>query len=375
MQKNLNTKRFTPAAKETGWYVTIPGRFLPSTYKYSLDSRSYSISLVARDIKDATKGGSGRRDVLHFRASRVQELRERIEAAFPNAVFSLDAPKEADPIESAYREERDNQPADAKEIADAWEKLRLQFGQRNENGVKELIPGAEITWDMCDKIGIRKGVFEALGRAQEKDFVDGVIRQHKLLSAEMSEEERAKHIGSSLNSFMLTSSWKDWFKNYPQNFFSYPNNQYKNRDTILRYCADQGFHIPIHGVLDEAMRFLLSKNMFYLKAQYKRSEKYEMDAVRAYSGIENAPPTFSAAQIEDATKQLRALLPVGMRPSDELVARAAKQLGISDELLFVIQHPDQQAKAQVGNKSSLELKRDLAAMRPPVHAADRRKGY
>jgi hypothetical protein len=375
MQKNLNTKRFTPAAKETGWYVTIPGRFLPSTYKYSLDSRSYSISLVARDIKDATKGGSGRRDVLHFRASRVQELRERIEAAFPNAVFSLDAPKEADPIESAYREERDNQPADAKEIADAWEKLRLQFGQRNENGVKELIPGAEITWDMCDKIGIRKGVFEALGRAQEKDFVDGVIRQHKLLSAEMSEEERAKHTGSSLNSFMLTSSWKDWFKSYPQNFFSYPNNQYKNRDTILKYCADQGFQIPIHGVLDEAMRFLLSKNMFYLKAQYKRSEKYEMDAVREYSGIENAPPTFSAAQIHETTQRLRKALPVGSVPSQERIDGTARELGISDGLLAAIQNPEQQTKIEVSAKSAVELKNDLRAMRPRVNPAERRKGY
>lgn len=87
------------------------------------------------------------------------------------------------------------------------------------------------------------------------------------------------------------------------------------------------------------------------------------------------PPTFSAKQIEEATKQLRALMPVGMRPSDELVARAAKQLGISDELLFAIQNPGRQAEAQVENKSSLELKRDLAAMRPPVDPALRRRGY
>ena len=100
-QKNLNTKRFTPAPaqKESIWYVTIPGRFLPATYKYSLDARTYTISLVAKDIKDANKGGSGRRDVLHFRGSSPQELKERIEAAFSNAVFSTEHPKEADPVQ------------------------------------------------------------------------------------------------------------------------------------------------------------------------------------------------------------------------------------------------------------------------------------
>lgn len=378
-QKNLHTNRIAEVDNQNGWtHVTLNSRFYPARYKFSMDSGIYSVACVEIAPRDRGAGRSAivvKPDVLHFRNATVDGLREEITKSFPQAIFSNSEPQQADPIRAAYQEQRENQPADAKEVEAAREKLRKQYGVRDDHGRQFLVPGEEISWDMCQKIGIRKAVFEALGQAEQQNYVDGVIRQHKILSEEMTKEEQAKHIGSSLNSFMLGEIWGSWFRNYPNNFFSYPNNQYKNRDTILKYCADQGFQIPIHGVLDEAMRFLLDHKMFYLQSSYKRSEKYEMDAVRQYSGVENAPPTFSPAQIQEATQRLRKALPVGSVPSQERILGTARELGISQELLYAIQNPGQQAKAQVGNKSSAELKRDLQAMRPPVKPADYRKGY
>lgn len=124
------------------------------------------------------------------------------------------------------------------------------------------------------------------------------------------------------------------------------------------------------------MRFLLDGRTFFaMRETYKRSQQFERDALQEYRGDEYVPLTFSTGQIDEARKKLGALMPAGMRPSDEFVKLAAKQLGISDELLFAINNPGQQVKAQLGNKSSEDLKRGLAAMRPPVEAAKRRRGY
>ena len=384
-QRNLNTKRFTPAPaqKESNWYVTIPGRFLPATYKYSLDSRSYSISLVAKDIKAADKGGSGRRDVLHFRGSSPQELKERIEAAFFNAVFSSEQPKEADPVKAAYQEERDNAPADAKEIANAREKLRKQYGQRNANGVQELIPGTKFTEEDCRKVGIRRGVFWALSRQAEQDEINLLTNAARQLVAEQTPEQQEKWLGAHLQDFVDNGytdhpewGWKEFFRARPR-FFQWPDNTGWNRNQLLKYCRAHGSgYIPTILELCQGMKFLLDRGKFFaMKETYERSKQFERDALQEYRGDEYVPPAFSDRQIQEATKQLGALMPAGMRPSDEFVARAAKQLGISDELLFAIQNPGEQVKAQLGNKSSLELKRNLAAMRPPVEPARRRRGY
>jgi hypothetical protein len=384
-QKNLNTKRFTPAPaqKESIWYVTIPERFLPATYKYSLDARTYTISLVARDIKDANKGGSGRRDVLHFRGTTAQELRERIETAFPSAVFSTEQPKEADPVQAAYQEERNNAPADAKEIADAWEKLRKQYGQKNANGLQELIPGTKFTEENCRKIGIRRGVFLALSRQAEQDEINLLTNAARQLVAEQTPEQQEKWLGAHLQDFVDNGytdhpewGWKKWFEARPR-FFQWPDKTGWNRNQLLKYCRAHGSsYIPTILELCQGMKFLLDGRTFFaMRETYKRSEQFERDALQEYRGDEYVPPTFSARQIEEAAKQLEALMPAGMRPNQEFVAQAAKQLGIGDQLLYVIQHPNQQTKPQVAGKSAMELKRDLQAMRPPLDPARRRRGY
>jgi hypothetical protein len=54
--------------------------------------RLQRISCVKIGIRSRETGGSGRTDVLHFRASDPAELREQIEQQFPQAVFSQESP-------------------------------------------------------------------------------------------------------------------------------------------------------------------------------------------------------------------------------------------------------------------------------------------
>ena len=348
-----------------------------------MDSRTYTISLVAKDIKDANNGGSGKKDVLHFRAFSPQELKEKIETAFPNAVFSTEQPKEADPVQAAYQEERNNAPADSKQVEAAWEKLRQQYGVRNANGVKELIPGTKFTEEDCRKVGIRRGVYLALSRQAEQGEINLLTSAARQLVAEQTPEQQERWLGAHLQDFVDNGytdhpewGWKEWFRARPR-FFQWPDNTGWNRHQLLAYCRAHGSgYIPTILELCQGMNFLLERgNFLAMREKYKRSEQFERDALQEYRGDEYVPPTFSARQIEEAAKQLQALMPTGMRPNDEFMARAAKQLGISDQLLSATQNPDRRAKAQVAGKSSLELKRDLAAMRPPVEPARRRRGY
>jgi hypothetical protein len=86
-------------------------------------------------------------------------------------------------------------------------------------------------------------------------------------------------------------------------------------------------------------------------------------------------PIFTDQQIEQAAKRLRSVLPVGMRPSDELIRQAAKQLEISDDLLALVLHGSKPVKVETRDLNTAELKKGLAALRPPVDPADRRKGW
>jgi hypothetical protein len=382
-QRNLSTKRF-PNEKQEQWiYVCIPNRFRSARWKYTDETRTYSVALVALEKRSGQQGGSNKADVLHFRSATLDGLKKEIEKSFGNAVFSTEQSKELDPVQAAYQEERNNAPADAKEIADAWEKLRKQYGQRNANGLQELIPGTKFTEENCRKIDIRRGVFLALSRQAEQDEINLLTNAARRLVAEQTPEQQERWLGAHLQDFVDNGytdhpewGWKEWFKARPR-FFEWPDKTGWNRHQLLAYCRAHGSgFIPTILELCQGMKFLLERGHFLaMREKYKRSEKFERDALQEYRGDEYVPPTFSTRQIEEARKQLQALMPAGMRPSDEFVARAAKQLGISDGLMSAIQNPDRQTKAHVAGKSSLELKRELAAMRPPVEPARRRRGY
>lgn len=316
-------------------------------------------------------------DVLHFRSATIDGLREEIKKSFPQAIFSNTEPQQTDPVRAAYQENLDSRPADAKEIEKAWEHLRLQYGTRNQNGLKELIPGTEISWDMCQKIGIRKGVFAALNHQAERDEATALTNAARAYVAEQTPEQQERILGSQLQDFVNNGGWgwAAWLQARPR-FFQWPNDSNWNRTQLLTYCRAHGSGVvPTHLELANAMLYLLEHGHFAMQPSYKRSERDLLNALRKYTSDEQSVPIFSDAQIREATQRLRKALPVGSMPSQERIEATAKALGISDQLLFVIQHPEQHVRPQVASKSSAELKRDLQAMRPMVAPADRRKGY
>src|ERR1700722_4502721 len=91
--KNLKTKRIIAADTSKAWqYVTLSPKFHPARYKASLDTGLTTVACVARDVRKAIDGGSGRNDVFHFRADDAAELREIIEndkVFGSTAVFSM----------------------------------------------------------------------------------------------------------------------------------------------------------------------------------------------------------------------------------------------------------------------------------------------
>jgi hypothetical protein len=381
-QKQINSKRFFSDGDGRAWKtVTVPNRFKPTEYKYSQNSETYFVQLVDLQPRKTTTGVPGTKpvyDVIHVRAKTPDLLRQEIESRWPQAVFSTERPQaQPDDLKAAYKDSLDSRLATQSEIDQGWERLRKEYGTPNKNGFRELYD-SEITEEMARRCGVRKMVFIAMGLAEQQKFEDGVIKQHKLLSDEMTDAERTAHIGHNLNSFMLGtngSGWADWFRQFPNNFFSYPNGEYRNRERVLKYCADHGFSIPIEGILDEAMRFLLARNMLYLKQAYKRSERDELNSIQEYSEDVAPIPVYSPAQIADATQRLRKALPNGTVPSQERIEATARVLGISDDLLSAIQNPGQPARPEVSSKSATDLKRDLQSIRAPVPADLRRRGY
>jgi hypothetical protein len=384
-QKNLHTNRIVTTGNQDAWtHVTLNSRFYPARHKFSMDSGVYSVACVEITPRDRGAGRSAivtKPDVLHFRnATGVDGLREEITKSFPQAIFSSTAPQQIDPIRAAYEEQRENQPADAREIANAWEKLRQQYGNRNEHGVKELIPGTRFTEEDCRKIGIRRGVYLALSGQAEREGNELLTKAARQYVAEQTPEQQERLLGSQLQDFVNNGEWgwAAWLQARPR-FFQWPDNKSGwNRTQLLAYCRAHGSGVvPTHLELATGMKYLLEHgNFFALKSSYKRSERFEFDALQEYRGDEYVVPTFSDSQIVEATQRLRKALPVGSVPSQERIEGTARELGISEELLYAIQHPGEQPnKAQVAGKSSAELKRDLQAMRPPVDPADRRKGY
>jgi hypothetical protein len=386
-QKNLHTNRIGVSDTSDNWtHVTLNSRFYPARYKFSMDAGLYSVACVEiepRQQRDGRSSMVAKPDVLHFRSATVDGLKEAISKSFPQAIFSSSAPQQTDSIRAAYQQERENEPADAKEIADAWEKLRKQFGTRNANGIQELIPGTKFTEQQCTKIGIRRGVYLALSRQAEQDEINLLTNAARQLVAEQTPEQQERWLGAHLQDFVDNGytdhpewGWKEWFRAHPR-FFQWPDKTGWNRNQLLKYCRAHGSgYIPTILELCQGMKFLLDRRTFFaMKETYKRSEQFERDALQDYRGDEYVPPTFSPAQIKEASKQLEALMPAGMRPNQEFMARAAKQSGISDQLLYIILHPSEQPKPQLAGKSAIELKKDLQAMRPPVNPADRRKGW
>ena len=348
-QKNLKTKRIVPADTSQAWtYVTLSSRYRPARYKHSLDTGLTTIACVALDVRAVKDGGTGTNDVLHFRAHDAMELREIIEKAFPNAVFSTVNP------EPSLKEQHAAEVKEAKAAAD-----------------KEQ---------------------------EEYQLVQRVTTAHRQIASEMTPQQLAEATAVNLGSFIRDSDWYKWFREHREgtvNFLDFPNGEGRNRATLLAICNHRGQILPLHGELDAAMRYGLANNHFYLRDTYKRSEQDEMHAVKQYTGdVPNARvSTFSDEQVAEAKRRLRQALPQGIKVPEERIQATAKELGISQSLLDAVMgrtgslieandarrqvrgHLRGNPKPDVSNLSAKDLKAGLAALRPPVDPNRRRQGY
>jgi hypothetical protein len=356
-QKNLKTKRIIAADTSKAWqYVTLSPKFHPARYKASLDTGLTTVACVTRDVRKAIDGGSGRQDVFHFRAANAAELRDIIER---DKVFGGTA------VFSVANPEMD---------------LKAQHAQ----DVK------------AQKAAAQK-------EREDFEFVGKVTAAHRQMASEMNPQQLAEAVAINLQSFINDESlvWYEWFRR-PENrgFLSFPNGEKRNRATLLAICNHRGQILPLLGELDAALRYGLANHHFFLQNTYKRSETDAFHAVVPYAGDVANPRvsfTHSDAEIHAASQKLRKALPAGQVPSEERLQATAKELGISSTLLDAVMgrtgslleaddargqvrghrrgSANGNPKYDVSNLSSAELKRGLAALRPPVDPNRRRQGY
>jgi hypothetical protein len=324
-QKKLHDRHLIPADTSRAWtYAVVPNRFRGARWNYLDETHLYSISLVALNVISQNQGGSGRTDVLHFRDDTVEGLRKKLEAAFPNAVV---------------------------------------FSTANP----------ELSLKEAHALEVKKAKAEADARAAAAKEQERVVAASKELANQMSDAEVAQYRVDSLSSFIQSETWREWFRKNAQDgvgFLSFPQNEGRNRDALLRYCEQRGFRVPNHQVLDEGMRYMLNNRHFYMQNVYKRSQQDAFHAVVPFEQIQsNARKVYHTdEQIKAATKALQRVLPVGQAVNREFAQRKAREIGISDAMFNDIAGAQSQPSVapDVSNLSAKDLKRELAKTRPYV---------
>jgi hypothetical protein len=309
---DLHTKRIFTIPNPKAWTHCTLKNYRPAMWKASVDIAGVSITFVSVVPKD------GKTETLRFRAADQYELREKIEKDYPDAVFStaaLPLPKD---------------------------ELRLEY-QAQVKAENDRQTAAQ----------------------EEQDFARRVIEQHRLLASRMGAEEQQRHTNTNLNWLQTSpeSPYRDFFHQHPR-FLTYPDNSNRNLSTLLKWCSQRGYVIPLHAELCEGMRYLLERNHFAMKPTFKRSERDELRAVREFTHEDTVK--FSPSQIADATERLRKVLPVGTVPSPDLVQAKAKQLGIADDLLQVILNVRKDVESDTSGMNAADLKRGLQESRNTI---------
>jgi hypothetical protein len=354
-------------------FVTITNRYKTGRIQSNRSGGYWFVRLIPLTAKDEPITVSG---------ASFSAVKEEITRRFGNAaVFSLSATTEVDPVAAAKAardaEREDREPGTMElngmrvnEIDWAWEVLNREYGARDPKTGRrgQLEPGTEITWDMCRKQGIRRKVYEALASQTRQQFKTDVTAEHRTLAVNLSREEQLKISYANFNAFatdpnVSNAEWVAWFKQRP-GFLSWPNQSWKNRDTLLSYCESKGWVVPVEEEIAQAMHAILNARGFHLQSSYKRmSENYIRDAVRPITGNEPVEPqfNFSDQEIEMAGNALRKSLPAGTVPNMAKVQEVAARLGISDQMLEAISQRQNPKAAK--DKTATELKADMQAQR------------
>jgi hypothetical protein len=315
-------------------WATIPNsQWRPARWKASTNVNDYTILFASREPKPAKyQGAPPTYETLRLRAPSLVELKKRVVQTFPKATFSNVT-------------DEDVKQAHAREMRE--EKARQQRVQ------------------------------------EQRDFEASVMREHTNIALGLSREEQAKHAGMALKSFMTNpqwggTSWVKWFRKFPNDFFSYPNGENKNRDTICRYLQEHyGTIVGIAGWLADAMNYLLKHGHFYMQESYKRSEKHLRDAVVRYNGREAEPPAVSEDTVREAVKRLTSRF--GMPLSVSIERLQAVGYKNAQQVFDAIQ--SRYNPGPVESASPAELKAGLAELRRrarggvPIAGSTLRRGY
>lgn len=359
--KNLHTKRFTglnqpqdQAFKSEWVFCSVPNVFQPCRWRAGQQG-GYVISLISVSPKRGRYEGSVPvHDVIRLRANTLQELREKIIKAYPSAAFTTGDNPAVDSVKQAYLEARENKPATADEIRAAWTALTREYGTPNKNGVKELLQGDEITWEMCQRCGIRKGVFAALQERSQRDEIATLTSASREVVSEWPLEKQEEMLHIQLQDFVNNGSWgwREWFAARP-GFLDYHGGW--NKTQLLSYCEKHGFgKVPTHLELAQAMLYLLRHNHFAMREKFLRSQTDELRALKPY--VQDVPLSESASEqeIRDAFSKLTARFGSPVRVTPE----HCQACGISEKTMLALRArftPTEDVK----DKSATQLKEEL----------------
>lgn len=328
MSINLHDKRFLRDKPSDGWeYVAIPNKFRAAKIKASVDTAGVHVSLVS-----VHPNSKGKTDVLHFRGNNPQDLKERISKSFPDAVFTVANSEPEQDLKAQFRAEQ---------------KAALERRQKE---------------------------------AEAKQFDGLVVSEHRKIERTLTRAQQLEAAYQSLNLFATdpaysSPQWIAWFRQRV-GFLSYPNQSYCNRDTLLKFCESRGQIVPRTEEIAEAMNYLLQHGHFYMKPNYKRSERDEKNAVQPFEREVTVSETISQEQIREAVRRLTAKFGMPVSVSIERL----QACGVPNPEAMFAKIQSLYSAEPIAEKSTEALKTDLQAMRnaarsEPRSFRDNAKGY
>lgn len=296
-------------------YCTIAGQFKGAQIRFHMDIQSYGVVLegLAKDPK------TQRTPIIRIFGKTVDELKDKILADYPAATFSTVNPGEViDPLKKDFH-------AQMKAEAEAREKLE-----------------------------------------QERLDREAVISQHHEIAKTLSDEEKAIQLNFSIQELMnhQDSPYREWFKDGRQAFWSWADNSWQNRETLIRYLQARNIIIPTLAELIDAFSFLLTNGHFHMQASYKRSEVQKKNSVRPVSADDaQKSDEVRAFELAEAKQKLSAKFGVPFSVSVENLIACGYDEKRAKKIFAKLQEQYAPAAKKIGAMSGEDLKRELSAMR------------
>ena len=309
----FNSRRFEkPAASNDSYsFVTIQNPACkPAKVCYSeIGGGSCYVNcipIVGRDGKPNTK------EMISFRAQNKAALKEVIEKQYQASFSSTGVEDVTDAAKATLARLREQAREETRAVSD---QEKRQAAAR----LVRLYGHSEITLEKCLREGISERIFNALLKQETTNYIGMVTAEHRRLVGEMSEAEKTELTQANISSFVQESDWAPWFKQFDRNFFGFPDYTNANYKTLVRYCEARGWHAPMFGELDAAMRYLLAHSHFFLQHTYFRTQRDAYRAVRPFTGVIEETPTpknehqaamdsmkgLSARQLKENMQQIR----------------------------------------------------------------------